>query len=1000
MHELLQRQLEENLVSTESIPKDWQALLDAVSQTYLETDQYYSRVDEQSTALLNVMQSVAAGDLDVQVDIPEGAEILSELAAGLETMVDDLRATMVTQEESRKELERRAIQLATAAQVSQAATAILDPQELIQQVVDLALQRFDLYYAGLFLIDRTGEWTDEPDKWAVLRAGTGEAGRQMLADGHRLEAGGDSMVGQCIATKQARITLYAGEERLRFRNPYLPETRSEIALPLTARGQVIGAMTVQSDREAAFSDEDVVVFQTMADQVANAIENARLFQQTEQALVETGALNAASHAINQLSDRDEMLQQLANVVVDQLGYVNSWVALADEKGQTLMGVAGAGAGTTDEIIYGEIALDADARNPSMQAVLKGETIIVNDVRADDRAADLGDDVRAIVGRMVSVPIFSGTHVVGVIAVSRPTTTPAISEREADLLEAIADQAGIAIRNVSLFEQTQLALKEISCLSDIGRKVNETPSLPDFLQWITGRIPPAMKYDDVSVAAIEFEGAVYGSLAAIESPYQIVGSLQVERETVGRVTIAYTEERDFLDEESGLIGGIVRRVSSYIENRRLFEQTQANLAQTELLYRTSQAIGSSQSTEEILESLQGFAEFLNLSSISYREIAERDDDGIPTHINVYPYSRTQGTWTLHDPVLGVPVSGPAAQALVENPDQLVIFRDAQDPDSPMPERVRENMLQTGSRGALTVGLSARGDTIGYLSFVSPTPLDISERYAEVIIPTLADQAAIILDNIRLIERTERTLQETQSLYETSRAIAAANDAQQILDALVRSASLGDPTRCALVVFDEHDPGTGPDWMEQVAVWQREKRTDVRERRRHRMAALPSAMLWDRDRIVIINDVGNEERLAPERRAFLIETLNMQAAVIVPLVARGRWIGVYTIEFDQPRNIEEEDVQNYLAITSQAALALQSQRQLERIESRAKQEQMLREIIARVRGNDPETVARAAVRALGSALDRPTFIRLGSAEELAQAPGSPSDDGEERGAEGGE
>ena len=168
----------------------------------------------------------------------------------------------------------------------------------------------------------------------------------------------------------------------------------------------------------------------------------------------------------------------------------------------------------------------------------------------------------------------------------------------------------------------------------------------------------------------------------------------------------------------------------------------------------------------------------------------------------------------------------------------------------------------------------------------------------------------------------------------------------------------------------------------------------------MASMPSAMMWERDKVVIINDIAKEERLPPERRSFLVEKLNMHAAVIVPLVARGRWIGVYTIEFDQPQQIQEEDVENYMAMTSQAALAIQGQRQLERIESRARQEQMLREIIAQVRGNDPETVARAAVRALGSALDRPAFLRLGSAEELARKPESQDGNGDGKGAEGDE
>lgn len=171
-------------------------------------------------------------------------------------------------------LEKRAGALAAASEVSRAASSMLDPQSLIRQMVNLIRDGFDYYYVGLFLIDTGGQW-------AELKAGTGEAGRQMLDQAHRLQVGSDSMIGWCAAHGQARIALDVGTGPVRFDNPLLPETRSEMALPLISRGHVIGALTVQSTESQAFSDEDIAILQTMADQVANAIENARLLQETE-----------------------------------------------------------------------------------------------------------------------------------------------------------------------------------------------------------------------------------------------------------------------------------------------------------------------------------------------------------------------------------------------------------------------------------------------------------------------------------------------------------------------------------------------------------------------------------------------------------------------------------------------------------------------------------------------------------------------------------------------
>ncbi|MBK7316911.1 ATP-binding protein [Candidatus Villigracilis affinis] len=180
---------------------------------------------------------------------------------------------------------RRTNQLQTASEVSSAATSILELSELLPKVVELIRSHFDYYYVGIFLVD-------EKREMAVLRAATGEAGKQLLAAQHALEVGNTSMIGWCVANDRARIALDVGKEAIRFKNPVLPLSRSELALPLRARGQVIGAMTIQSVVEAAFTDADITALQTMADQVGNAIETARLFDERSSLINELEAKNA------------------------------------------------------------------------------------------------------------------------------------------------------------------------------------------------------------------------------------------------------------------------------------------------------------------------------------------------------------------------------------------------------------------------------------------------------------------------------------------------------------------------------------------------------------------------------------------------------------------------------------------------------------------------------------------------------------------------------------
>jgi putative methionine-R-sulfoxide reductase with GAF domain len=269
--------------------------------------------------LTAVAASVTAGDLTAQARVESGDEI-GTLATTFNSMTKQLRELIGGLEQRVAERTRG---LQTAAEVSRAATSVLDPDELMRQTVNLIRDRFGFYYVGLFLLDET-------KRWAVLRAGTGEPGRQMLEASHRLQVGGESMVGQCTANAQARIALDVGEEAVRFDNPLLPETRSEMALPLISRGQVIGGLTVQSTEAGAFSDEDIAVLQTMTDQVANAIQNARLFEETQRLAQRERTISQITSKLRSALNLETMLQATVRELGQALGASEAIVRLGGE----------------------------------------------------------------------------------------------------------------------------------------------------------------------------------------------------------------------------------------------------------------------------------------------------------------------------------------------------------------------------------------------------------------------------------------------------------------------------------------------------------------------------------------------------------------------------------------------------------------------------------------------------------------------------------------------
>jgi PAS domain S-box-containing protein len=338
------------------------------------------------------------------------------------------------------QVRQRAIQLQTAAEVSRAATSVLEQAQLLPQAVELICERFGLYYVGLFLVDEAGEW-------AVLQAGTGKAGQIQLAQGHRLKVGGESMVGWCVANAQARIALDVGQEAIRFDNPLLPDTRSEMALPLICRGETIGALTVQSTRPAAFSQEGITTVQTMADQLANAIENARFYQAERARRQELEAIQEASLSLTASLELPQVLDAILHAALNLISAQDAHIFLYD----------------ADRLTFGA-ALWMDGRqdtpyvkprpNGLTYAVARqGESIIVPDLGTHPLFADAPPDW---VGAIAGLPLKIGRRVVGVMNIARPEPGD-FSEAQLRALRLLADQAAIAIENARLHEDLQAQL---------------------------------------------------------------------------------------------------------------------------------------------------------------------------------------------------------------------------------------------------------------------------------------------------------------------------------------------------------------------------------------------------------------------------------------------------------------------------------------------------------------------------------------------------------------
>ena len=371
-------------------------------------------------------------------------------------------------------LHHRNIQLQTAVEVAKSVVRILDPQLLLFQTVNRIKESFDFYYVGIFLVDETG-------KYAVLQAGSGVAGEQMLRAGHRLVVGGDSMVGWAVANSMARIARDVRRDELHFSNPYLPETRSELALPLISRGRCIGVLTVQSTEQDAFAEGDVATLQTMADQLAVAIQNARLFNAAQQEIArrkkieerlvrrnrDMRLLNEVSRALISTLDLVPLLETILAGVQRLMGGTSASIWLLDRTTQEL--VCKQASGPQSAAVEGW-RLGQEQGFVGWVA-RHGESLLIPDASTDSRHfTKVAESTGMFPRSVLSVPLKIKQEVTGVLQVVA-LETDRFESSDVTLLESLAAVIAIVVENVQLYEQArQDARTKTLLLQEVNHRV--------------------------------------------------------------------------------------------------------------------------------------------------------------------------------------------------------------------------------------------------------------------------------------------------------------------------------------------------------------------------------------------------------------------------------------------------------------------------------------------------------------------------------------------------
>ena len=512
--------------------------------------------------LTEVARAIEGGDLNRQAAITSRDEI-GTLGHTFNSMTQQMRG-LIDSLEAR--VETRTTQLRASAEVGRVAASILDPDQLLSEIVRLLAARFSLYYVAVFLVDEAGQWAELREA-----SGPGDVAWVLKQSNHRLELGGKSMVSAAITDRHPRIALDVGAEAVRFANPLLPDTHSEIALPLIVGNRVLGALDVQSVQSAAFDEANATVLQTMADQIAIAIANARQYRRERIRAEQTTGLLESALELSGQPDQIKLYERVEEVSSSLLNAdgVGLWFAVDQERLELRHTI---NVGSTDltgrQLRIGEGLVG--------KVYESGLILRVDDYPAWAGQADTFAD--APFHSALGVPLMWQNRVLGVLAITRSKPGNPFTIDDENLAQLLAAQAAAALDNLRLRAEQQQALADLDALN--RRLTGEA--------WQTQTLNQTLNYEHRRAAPT---GQTPG--LSLHIPIELRGT------PIGAITLEDEQARTFTDDEQALIDGIAQQLALALENQRLTDVAQSSAQRDRAIAETADKIHQPTSLDAIL-----------------------------------------------------------------------------------------------------------------------------------------------------------------------------------------------------------------------------------------------------------------------------------------------------------------------------------------------------------------------------------------------------------------
>ena len=904
--------------------------------------------------LSHQVDAFARGDFTRRVLLARQDEI-GDLAHTFNLMADRIQQSYSTLnervEERTQALQRRTAQLQAATEIGRAVSALQDVDELLSEASRLIVQRYRFYHVGIFL-------AQEGSSQATLRGAYNrkpEIAQRLLDEKYAVDLLGTGVVSQALATGRAHTAQFGkGEHSLRA----LTATRAELAIPLRSGEEILGVLDVHTDLEGVFSPEDITALQAVADLLSVALTNARLLQDTQE------ALDSARRAYDALARRSWQRYLRARRV---LGY---------------------------RIDAGENIQPMVARKPLAAVPEEPEEIVESENGGKEALSESKESQKA--RYLLRLPVRSRGRVIALAHLRKSAPWKAGEKR---LLQRLAERLGAAMEAASLYAQAQRSAAQLQIAAEIARDASATLDLDELLRKAVSLVKERFGFYHASVFLLDESGEyayvkestgeagrhlkerhhklAVGSRSIVgqtldrrevvvvndvdksdihhfnpllpETQAELGIPLQAGDELIGVLDVQSTQADAFGEEDIRVLRILADQLAVAIANARLFAMTQSFVVRSgQIRELTTKVVATANLRDAYVATALGVASFHRRDAVFFWS-PEDEAKGL---FRLEAWGNVDDETALRLPQRRSVDKDSVWTQAVEKKEVVIVE-----------ERIKgwTPILPT-TQSSMLIPVVYRQELLGVLVLEAPVEKGFPTQDVAMS-QSLTNTLGAVFANVRLLEQVRRHAQRLQLLYEITAAAASEVDLQSLLAKLTRRLQQGfGLLHCGVVLFDENgQTGTlvasasAPDAPAQEMVGVK--------------LSLSNPMIEEAKRThhpVVCRNIETDPRVADIRD--LLRQRATKQLIVVPLLARDEIIGTLGLDIaDLETEVTDDELRLWEQIAHQMATSVEVARLFQRAVHTAERERLVTEITTKMRAsNDPRTILQTAVEELRRAL----------------------------------